>query len=849
MAFGDITVTLRPIKFAFLVNPAERGILDRVVEASLFQWGGLHNPIIPIFRKLPPYWSDLPSRKLAPAEICSGYLRMFDPDAVIVCGNVDKSVVPSHIEHVHTLDEFAGDLSKEDSQSFGVGLFELLDQFAETEFKYARRDEMKVLMPTYDAASSTLFKAVIGQIPAQAKRETYRSLIKSIEVDQPHVTIDNFLQVIRHPHRFFLSAVCAQNLEFRRPRTERSLAAFLMNHTNALDIIDFWNLRALGWHVLPIPLKLASAPDTAAFVQGFINRQRSLDRAAPGVTDVAILKGRSITPSDFDAFINSVPRTAGQSLTVQTWYPPMWDEFTRRFGRLTCSNISAGQAHTPVSDEKSRVRIKALAPTFMAANLGHGPRYANDIRISMYGQSEFGAEVLPPYENSVARLFGIGLLTDWRAGPGGPTYLGRYADAMIHLNQPSPRDVISTVLATRGWKNFEFSSSGNVAYQMMKHLGGPYQIGLLRNLSLIQFLESLATGGDPEEEEKIARQIDAKLKALAGQNEQIPLADAKKVVRAEIGKLAGVPFPTKDVEEREFFKNISRIANSRRFPLDASTLVERYTKAKIFNLGVRVQCSVCDQRSWYPLELIRSELQCPICLSQFELPTHNPRNEIKWSYKSLGPFALPKQGFGAYSVLLTVAFLSDWHDPATTPIFSFRANHSGKELEADFMMFYRSATFWERETETIFGECKSFNGFSGKDIRRMTALAEDNPDAVLVFATLASQFSDRDKRLLTPFVKKCRKYAKLERPKNPVLLLTGTELFSDFGPPQCWRDAGGQMKVFADSGRPIDGLLTLCDATQQLHLGLPSWHEDWRAAFERRRKTKGPLTAPAASSA
>ena len=760
MAFGDITVTLRPIKFAFLVNPAERGILDRVVEASLFQWGGLHNPIIPIFRRLPTYWSDLPSRKLAPSEICSGYLRMFDPDAVIVCGNVDKSVVPSHIEHIHTLDEFVGDLSKEDSQSFGVGLFELLAHFAESEFKYSRRDEMKVLMPTYDAAGSTLFKAVIGEIPAQAKRETYRQLLKRIEIDQPHVTIDTFLQVIRHPQRFLLSAICAENLGFRRPRTERSLAAFLMNHTNALDIIDFWNLRALGWHVLPIPLKLAGEADTATFVQGFIDRQRSLNQAAPGVTDVAILKARSVTDQDFNAFINSVPRTAGHGLTVQTWYPPMWDEFTRRGGRLTCSDISAGQDRTEVSDEKARGRIKALAPTVMAANLGHGPRYANDIRISMYGQSEFGAEVLPPYEKSVARLFGIGLLTDWRAGPSGPTYLGRYADATIHLNQPSPRDVVSTVLAARGWTDFEFSSSGNVAYQMMKNLGGPYQIGLLRNLLLIKFLESLATGGDPEQEEKIARRIDAKLKTLAGQAEQVPLADAKKVVREEIGKLTGVPFPTKDVEEQEFFKNINRIANSRRFPLDAGTLVERYTKARIFNLGVRVQCSVCDQRSWYPLELVKSELQCPICLSQFELPTHNPRNEIKWSYKSLGPFALPKQGFGAYSVLLTVLFLSDWQRPATTPIFSFRANHAGKELEADFMMFYRSATYWDRETETIFGECKSFNGFTEKDIRRMTALAEDNPDAILVFATLAPQLSDRDKRLLTPFVKKIQKVRK-----------------------------------------------------------------------------------------
>ena len=54
MAFGDITVTLRPIKFAFLVNPLESKQLDRVIRTSLFLWGGLHNPIIPSLSPLAP---------------------------------------------------------------------------------------------------------------------------------------------------------------------------------------------------------------------------------------------------------------------------------------------------------------------------------------------------------------------------------------------------------------------------------------------------------------------------------------------------------------------------------------------------------------------------------------------------------------------------------------------------------------------------------------------------------------------------------------------------------------------------------------------------------------------------
>jgi hypothetical protein len=78
----------------------------------------------------------------------------------------------------------------------------------------------------------------------------------------------------------------------------------------------------------------------------------------------------------------------------------------------------------------------------------------------------------------------------------------------------------------------------------------------------------------------------------------------------------------------------------------------------------------------------------------------------------------------------------------------------------------------------------------------------------------------------------------LERPKNPVLLLTGTELFSAFGPPQCWKEAGGTMKTFAESGFPSHSLIQLCDATQQLHLGMQPWHNEWAAEFEKRRAGK-----------
>jgi hypothetical protein len=277
MAFGDVTITLRPIKFAFLVNPVEHEILDRAIQANLFQWGGLHNPIVPIHRRLPAYWSDLPTGPTPPAEICTGYLRVFDPDAVIVCGSVDKSIVPSHVQHVHTLGEFEGDLIKEDAQNFGVGLFEVLNDFTEREFKYTRRDGLKILMPEFGGRHVTLLKAVFGNIPAEARRETYRELLKQLDVEQPTVTDDNFLQIIRS-RNLFLSSLCAHRFELQRPRMERSSAVSLLDHTNTLDVIDLWNLRAMGWHVLP---NIWEAQTTS----GFCRTSRSFSSWKPSRRD------------------------------------------------------------------------------------------------------------------------------------------------------------------------------------------------------------------------------------------------------------------------------------------------------------------------------------------------------------------------------------------------------------------------------------------------------------------------------------------------------------------------------------------------------------------------------------
>ena len=87
MASGSLTVCVRPLRVAFLVDPSDRAGLFSAIEACTFLWGGSFNPIIPAYKRTPKKWERHRVRKLLqPQEIITGYLDAFDPDVVVPVG-------------------------------------------------------------------------------------------------------------------------------------------------------------------------------------------------------------------------------------------------------------------------------------------------------------------------------------------------------------------------------------------------------------------------------------------------------------------------------------------------------------------------------------------------------------------------------------------------------------------------------------------------------------------------------------------------------------------------------------------------------------------------------------------
>ncbi len=286
--------------------------------------------------------------------------------------------------------------------------------------------------------------------------------------------------------------------------------------------------------------------------------------------------------------------------------------------------------------------------------------------------------------------------------------------------------------------------------------------------------------------------------------------------------------------DAEFRGRFHQIVNTDDVFLSVDDFLRRFTDASIFRLGVEVQCPVCSQRSWYSLKEVDYQLQCHSCLSEYSMPSQADGSR-KWAYKAYGPFSLPKQAYGSYGVLLALSFLTGRDNVSISPMLSFIGKKGATEIEADLCLFYEKDSIRSVGSDLVFAECKTYNKFKREDIRRMRALASEFPGAVLVFSTLRSELTEAEKRLLKPLANQGRRYWKAERQFNPLVILTGAELFSVFGAPQCWKDKGGQFSEMYKRHSYLSSLGELADATQQLYLDMNPWHEWLEEKWERRR--------------
>ncbi len=796
--FGSIEVKSRPLRLAFLVDPNNQQQVRQAIQLGSSLWGGAYFPIIPLHRKIPKTWRDGPLRAPKAEDVISGYIEAFDPDILV---QVSKAV-PQYVKDLGLRsiapEDVWGRVDRDRSPAprFGVGMFEVLNDVFDKYFKYKLKYPVNLVFPKVPRRHGLFWASVFGELPPELMARLKRGYLEPLEIETPDFDIARFKETMAG-NVLFPRRITTHEIEtLGRAGAGRDACVFFMDAEKVEDVIDYWNLRAMGRAVMPLPRQYEDDPQLREMVVGFLKSHRQPWPHKPEIYDVAsIVRARSRSMDDLQKYTETIkpdkPNGDGSFFALQHWYPRIWDEWARDKDGAVPVGIKSEEKDVEISDADGlEVRFQSVLPRFAAAHAFTGePRCANEVRFRCYGEKEYLAEAIPKLSgDSFVRAISstVSARNEWRVGRNGLVNLVDGKGSQ-HWRIPKSADLVFAWLKDLGWTP-ERSPAGRLAEQIYKQLDGHPSV--LANEKLLGLLEHMNGG--------------------TVRKNGMP-ADDNKVT-----------------DEREL--TVGEVRNRLDQASNRGDLHGYLLSKEVFKIGLRVKCQNCRRNSWFSLEEIKGALTCPKCLTSF--PAVGNVDGGQWCYKTSGPFSVPRYAEGAYAVLLGLAFFGDlkMHSVQMSPAFSFTATAPDKKvIEADFAAFWRESRYGEVRDGLLFAECKTYGPFEKRDFDRMAYLAKTFPGAVLVFCTLRKSLTPQEIAGISRIAKKGRKYWKAERPINPVLVLTGTELLGLMGPPYCWDDPVVRKKFDR-----ADDLFEVCDATQQIHLKLSSWHDDWRKEWDRR---------------
>jgi hypothetical protein len=485
---------------------------------------------------------------------------------------------------------------------------------------------------------------------------------------------------------------------------------------------------------------------------------------------------------------------------VQPWYPPIWRPSPRFTVRTTRPTLTANETSTdiPVSSDAANIRLEPLSVAF-ASRFGNECRWANVVRLRDWSSSDEIATTFPSnYRNPTFPRFGIGgehLLPTSE----GLVFFPRFHRIQQHWTLTNGTTAINEWFRSKGITAGR-SDAGRATEQIIQSLGGFWGVRSIANIGVIDLLNEMTR---------------------------------KPVSRS--------------THYKEFRNKVQIATKAQPHWGDTTymTLVER----NAVQLGLELKCMKCASWSWYSIKQLDYVLTCDLCLKEFKFPITDPgsSDNAKWAYRAIGPFALPNYANGGYSASLAIRFFADVIGSVDRSSVTWSSGQeltlpAGNKVEADFILWYQRKQVLHPDypTEVVFGEAKSLgkDAFKQDDVDRMRLLAEAFPGSVLVFATLkeAAELSPDEILRIRKLAEWGRHYDHANRrTRAPVILLTGTELFTPHYLEDSWAQKGGLQSTLVGPGHiDVSHLPTLADFTQQVYLGMPSYQKWSEARWKRR---------------
>jgi len=798
MSTGSASIRIRPLRLGFAVDPQDTSALREVFQLNSVFWGGAYNFIIPVFKKAPQRYRERFLKSPSASDFVNGLTDAFQPDFLVETKTGLATDIRFSRERILSLEQ----LQSRDEMGhtkYGVDMRTICAALYDKTFRFVQRHPPKVLIPhSSDSRFAVLFAAMFGEFPTTGNLadclEDYKA---ALDGKDESVTPTEFPRLFDGAFLFPLR-VCRHQLSTRHLGWTPDAMLFYMDERSNFDLIEYWNLRAIGWAIRPLPSSIAEK--MKEYCEQFIrDAHRPFPPPSNAFRDAGFLCSRSCNWDQMQAFVSDLKRPLDHMVTIDPRVPRLWEEWGRNADHAEPQLVTHETKSVDVTTSFDSLHLRTVVPDFVES----APFAASEHACVNVLESAPGGAAVIPWKNvnldGLIRRFGDTRI--WLGREGILTTAGEYSVSRF-LRSPSPGNVFRAFAEGQGFTS-TLSPAGQVCEQIIAALGGVEWIRLIANEGILRLFDELARGDfeiEVDEEE----------------------TNKKRRVRSGSAPYGMVQ------------KTLMQASNGNKEV--AANLLNTLVRRNVLKLGMRLKCTECQQKSWYSLEELSSSLKCPRCMQEFNFFVDRPLRD-EWAYRVLGPFAVENFAFGSYCVAAALRFLAEEVAAASTWVPSFTMSRADASCEADFGMFLRPNRFSHRQGPfLIFGECKTFGDFEDRDFRRARELAKLFPGAILCFATLKETLSAAEQREISKIARRGRLPLKAGQQTNPVLVLTRLELFGQFR-------IGGFSASYGDRAKYASHVFMrrdveeVCDLTQQVHLGMEAYHS-WREAKRRKREGK-----------
>jgi hypothetical protein len=809
------SVKSRPVRVGFLVPPNDLAIISRVARLSSCLWGGRYNPIIPYFETGGEQWT-WHFQQNAGLDVARGYVNFFEPDVLVetVVGMADKlgwkytKDYSFGLPRVISLDKFY----EKDNRGIikfatGIDIINVIYELYDQEFKYKRRHKRQFATVKPDI-ESVFFDLVGGRYPEDDElkyiHKIYKDVFEPVGLPADAATAHKFLRegcagpiwITRHGIK-----------EARGRRGISDLTLHVFDPKKAGDAIDYWNLRLVDPHVIPINVDWFS--EFAGFIRDRITETHRPIPGNPFGTEfrATLQFSGSISNDRIQSLAQEHLKGLPQNAFVVARGPHLWGSIgvgrEPRLSRISVTGQTAGFDENRI--DKEYVRVPMPSPTFQnGAGQYTQSRWINVIRPSVLAHQTDIALVYPSnnWEPTYPRLSTGG--DHFSITREGWTVSQEHGIGYTLINLQTGREAFIGWLTSQGIKARP-SEEGRIATQIIASAGSLLACGMFADLETITLLNGMAEG------------------------------HAKPVRQGE-SVTATTPDRSKHINTvREHFERRSKRS------FGYWNQLNHFLEKNVFRAGLRVRCPTCSYRNWFDLDVVSYNLTCSRCLNDFKF-SQSPANlhEAEWFYRVVGPFAVPNYAAGAYAVALTLRCLAPYDRSEMT--WSTGLVFEQLNCEVDFVAWCRPGGMLidgeERiEPYLLVGEAKSFgkNAIDEKAIASLKKVAERFPGALMVVSSLRkiAEYSPDEIIRLRELALWGRSHHRQGKPENLLIVLTGTELFAAHHIYDDWGE-DGETGSFVRKYASIDlsNLHEVAELTQRRYLGIPTFGEELRQNFD-----------------